>query len=43
VGRCRQAVEEHRHRRLNRVINDAKKQGNSYFVILGGEPFLYRI
>jgi len=26
---------------LNRVINDAKKQGNSYFGILGGEPFLY--
>jgi len=26
---------------LNRVINDAKKHGNSYFGILGGEPFLY--
>jgi len=26
---------------LNRVIRDAKKHGNSYFGILGGEPFLH--
>ena len=26
---------------LNRVINDAKKHGNSYFGILGGEPFMH--
>ena len=26
---------------LNRVIRDAKKRGNSYFGILGGEPFLH--
>jgi MoaA/NifB/PqqE/SkfB family radical SAM enzyme len=26
---------------LNRVIREAKKHGNSYFGILGGEPFLY--
>ena len=26
---------------MNRVINDAKKHGNSYFGILGGEPFLH--
>ena len=26
---------------MNRMINDAKKQGNSYFGILGGEPFLH--
>ena len=26
---------------LNRVINDAKTQGNSFFGILGGEPFLH--
>jgi len=26
---------------LNRVITDAKKHGNSYFGILGGEPFLH--
>src|SRR5437870_2799020 len=26
---------------LNRLINDAKKQGNSFFGILGGEPFLH--
>jgi MoaA/NifB/PqqE/SkfB family radical SAM enzyme len=26
---------------LNRVVNDAKRQGNSYFGILGGEPFLH--
>jgi MoaA/NifB/PqqE/SkfB family radical SAM enzyme len=26
---------------LNRVINDAKKHGNSYFGLLGGEPFMY--
>ncbi|MDQ3815698.1 MAG: radical SAM protein, partial [Armatimonadota bacterium] len=25
----------------NRVINDAKKHGNSYFGILGGEPFMH--
>jgi MoaA/NifB/PqqE/SkfB family radical SAM enzyme len=27
--------------RWNRLINDAKKHGNSYFGILGGEPFLH--
>jgi MoaA/NifB/PqqE/SkfB family radical SAM enzyme len=27
--------------RLNALINDAKRHGNSYFGILGGEPFLY--
>jgi MoaA/NifB/PqqE/SkfB family radical SAM enzyme len=26
---------------LNRVIRDAKKHGNSYFGILGGEPFMH--
>jgi MoaA/NifB/PqqE/SkfB family radical SAM enzyme len=26
---------------LNRTINDAKKNGNSFFGILGGEPFMY--
>jgi MoaA/NifB/PqqE/SkfB family radical SAM enzyme len=26
---------------LNRLIKDAKKHGNSYFGILGGEPFLH--
>ena len=26
---------------MNRLINDAKKQGNSYFGILGGEPLLH--
>jgi MoaA/NifB/PqqE/SkfB family radical SAM enzyme len=26
---------------LNRLIDDAKAHGNSYFGILGGEPFLY--
>lgn len=26
---------------LNRLILDAKKQGNSYFGILGGEPFMH--
>jgi MoaA/NifB/PqqE/SkfB family radical SAM enzyme len=26
---------------LNRIIGDAKKHGNSYFGILGGEPFLH--
>jgi len=26
---------------LNEIINDAKAHGNSYFGILGGEPFLY--
>lgn len=26
---------------LNRVINDAKTQGNSFFGILGGEPFMH--
>jgi MoaA/NifB/PqqE/SkfB family radical SAM enzyme len=26
---------------MNRVVNDAKKHGNSYFGILGGEPFLH--
>ena len=26
---------------LNRVIKDAKRKGNSYFGILGGEPFLH--
>ncbi|MCC6537424.1 MAG: radical SAM protein, partial [Bryobacterales bacterium] len=26
---------------MNRVINDAKKHGNSYFGSLGGEPFLH--
>ncbi len=26
---------------LNQLINDAKSHGNSYFGILGGEPFLY--
>ena len=25
----------------NKLINDAKKHGNSYFGILGGEPFLH--
>ena len=26
---------------MNRLINDAKQHGNSYFGILGGEPFLH--
>jgi MoaA/NifB/PqqE/SkfB family radical SAM enzyme len=26
---------------MNRVINDAKKHGNSFFGILGGEPFMH--
>ncbi|MFY7954127.1 MAG: radical SAM protein, partial [Armatimonadaceae bacterium] len=26
---------------LNRVITDAKRKGNSYFGILGGEPFMH--
>ena len=26
---------------MNRVINDAKKHGNSFFGLLGGEPFLH--
>ncbi len=26
---------------LNRIVNDAKKHGNSYFGILGGEPFMH--
>lgn len=26
---------------MNRLVNDAKKHGNSYFGILGGEPFLH--
>lgn len=26
---------------MNRIINDAKRRGNSYFGILGGEPFLH--
>src|SRR5215217_299438 len=26
---------------LNRTISDAKKHGNSFFGILGGEPFMY--
>src|SRR5947209_8841020 len=26
---------------MNRIIRDAKKHGNSYFGILGGEPFLH--
>ncbi len=26
---------------LNRIVNDAKKHGNSFFGILGGEPFLH--
>jgi MoaA/NifB/PqqE/SkfB family radical SAM enzyme len=26
---------------LNRIVGDAKKHGNSYFGILGGEPFLH--
>jgi MoaA/NifB/PqqE/SkfB family radical SAM enzyme len=26
---------------LNRIVDDAKKHGNSYFGILGGEPFLH--
>jgi MoaA/NifB/PqqE/SkfB family radical SAM enzyme len=26
---------------LNRIVNDAKAHGNSYFGILGGEPFLH--
>lgn len=26
---------------MNRLLNDAKKHGNSYFGILGGEPFLH--
>ena len=27
--------------RMDRLINDAKKQGNSFFGILGGEPFMH--
>src|SRR5262245_48845570 len=26
---------------LNRIVNDAARHGNSYFGILGGEPFLH--
>lgn len=26
---------------LNRIVGDAKKRGNSYFGLLGGEPFLH--
>ena len=26
---------------MNRLLNDAKRHGNSYFGILGGEPFLH--
>ena len=26
---------------LNRLVNDAKAHGNSYFGILGGEPFMH--
>ena len=26
---------------MNRIVGDAKKHGNSYFGILGGEPFLH--
>jgi MoaA/NifB/PqqE/SkfB family radical SAM enzyme len=26
---------------LDRIVNDAKKHGNSYFGILGGEPFMH--
>ncbi len=26
---------------MNRIINDAKKHGNSFFGILGGEPFMH--
>jgi MoaA/NifB/PqqE/SkfB family radical SAM enzyme len=26
---------------MNRIVTDAKKHGNSYFGILGGEPFLH--
>jgi MoaA/NifB/PqqE/SkfB family radical SAM enzyme len=26
---------------LNRVVNEAKEQGNSYFGLLGGEPFMH--
>ncbi|MEZ5303375.1 MAG: radical SAM protein [Verrucomicrobiales bacterium] len=26
---------------LNRLINDAKEHGNSFFGILGGEPFMH--
>ena len=26
---------------LNRIVNEAKQQGNSYFGLLGGEPFLH--
>ena len=42
LGGCRRA----RRRRLsldelNRIVNDAKAHGNSYFGILGGEPFLH--
>ena len=27
--------------RIDKIINDAKRRGNSYFGILGGEPFLH--
>src|SRR3982750_2202036 len=27
--------------RMNRMIHDAKKHGNAYFGILGGEPFMH--
>ena len=27
--------------RLNRIVNDAREHGNSFFGILGGEPFLH--
>ncbi len=26
---------------MDRIINDAKKHGNSFFGILGGEPFMH--
>lgn len=26
---------------LNKIVNDAKKHGNSFFGILGGEPFMH--
>ena len=27
--------------RMDRIINDAKKHGNSFFGLLGGEPFMH--
>ena len=38
VGERRQMIELDD---LNRIIRDAKKHGNSYFGILGGEPFMH--